>query len=152
MVLATRHLCINEHLPVKLRRQWIGPFSIAKVISPVAYRLDLPPTWRIHPIFHVSNLKRFHRSEEFKRVERPPSPIVVDGEEEFEVEAILWHKGTGAWRLYQVLWKGYPITEASWEPESHLCNAPQILEDYLRRVATMTRCRRRRNRGNRRAD
>ena len=89
-----RHLCVNEDLLVKLRRQWIGPFSIAKLISPMAYRLDLPPTWRIHPVFHVSNLKRFHRSEEFERVERPPSLIMVDGEEEFEVEAILRHKGT----------------------------------------------------------
>ena len=109
VVLAMRHLHVNEHLPVKLKCRWIGPFSIAKVISPVAYRLDLPPTWRIHLVFHVSNLKRFHRSEESERVERPPSPIVVDGEEEFEVEAILRHKGTSAQRLYQVLWKGCPI-------------------------------------------
>ena len=137
VVLATRHFCINEHLLVKLRRRWIGPFSIAKVISPVAYRLDPPPTWWIHPIFHVSNLKRFHRLEEFETVEWPPSPIVVDGEQEFEVEAILRHKGTGAWRLYQVLWKVYPIAKASWEPESHLHNAPQILEDYLCHVVTM---------------
>ena len=57
----------------------------------------------------------------------PPLPIVVNGEEEFEVEAILRHKGTSARRLYQVLWKGYRITEASWEPESLLRNAPQIL-------------------------
>ena len=152
VVLATRHLRVNEHLPVKLRRWWIGPFSIAKMIFPVAYRLDLPPTWGIHPVFHVSNLKRFHRSEEFERVERPPSPIVVDGEEEFEAEAILRHKGTGARRLYQVLWKGYPITEASWEPESHLRNAPQILGDYLRRVATTTGRQRQRNCGDWRAD
>ena len=101
------------------------------MISPVAYRLDLPPTWRIHPVFHVSNLKRFHRSEEFEREERPPSPIVVDGEEEYEVEAILKHKGKSARRLYLVMWKGYPITEASWEPESHLQNAPLILEGLL---------------------
>ena len=134
VVLAMRHFRVNEHLLVKLSRQWIGPFSIAKVISLVAYRLNLPPNWRIHPVFHVSSLKRYYQSEEFERVERPPSPVVVDGEEEFEVEAILRHKGSGARRLYQVLWKGYPITEASWEPESHLRNAPQILEKYLHRV------------------
>ena len=38
----------------------------------------------------------------------------------------------------QVLWKGYPITETSWEPESHLCNAPQILEEYLCHIAAET--------------
>ena len=73
------------------------------MISLVAYRLDLPPTWRIHPAFHVSNLKRFHQSEEFEREERPSSPIVVDDEEEYEVEAILRHKGKGAWRLDLVM-------------------------------------------------
>ena len=39
--------------------------------------------------------------------------MVVDGEEEDEVEAILMHKGKGARCLYLVMWKGYPITEAS---------------------------------------
>ena len=71
---------------------------------------------------------------------------MVDGEKEYEVEAILRHKGQGARRLYQVLWKGYPITEASWEPESHLRNAPMILEDYLCRIAVDQRGQRRRNR------
>ena len=65
----------------------------------------------------------------------PPPPILVEGEEEYEVEAILRHKGKGTRRRYLVMWKGYPLTEASWEPESHLQNAPQILEDYLCRVA-----------------
>ena len=97
-------------------------------------RIGSSPTWWIHPVFHVSNLKRFQRSKEFKREERPPSPIVVNGEEEYEVEAILRHKGKGARCLYLVMWKGYPITEASWELESNLPNAPLILEDYLHRV------------------
>ena len=118
----------------------------------VAYLFDLPPTWQIHPVFHFSSLKRFHRSEEFERVERPPSPIVVDGEEEFEVEAILRHKGIGARRLYQVLWKAYPITKASWEPESYLYNVPQILEDYLHCVMTMTERQQWQNCGDRRAN
>ena len=53
---------------------------------------------------------------EFKREDRPPSPMVVDGEEEYKVEAILRHQGKGARRLYLVMWKGYPITEACWGP------------------------------------
>ena len=64
-------------------------------------------------------------------MERPPPPVMVEGHKEYEVEVILKHKGKGAWHLYQVLWKGFRTTEASWEPESHLANAPQILEEYL---------------------
>ena len=81
------------------------------MISPVAYGLDLFPAWWIHLVFHVSNLTRFQWPKEFEREERLPSPMVVDGEEEYEVEAILKHKGKGARRLYLVMWKGYPITE-----------------------------------------
>ena len=120
VVLSTRHISMNQYLPSKLRRPWIGPYRVTKVISPVAYGLDLPPAWWIHLVFHVSNLQRSQRSKESQREERPPSSIVVNGEEEYEVEAILRHKGKGAWRLYLVMWKGYPIIEASWEPGSHL--------------------------------
>ena len=74
--------------------------------------------------------------------------MVVDGEEEYEVEAILRHKGKGAQRMYLVMWKGYPITDASWEPKSHLRNAPLILEHYLCHVRVEDQ-RWRRNRGNR---
>ena len=69
--------------------------------------------------------------------------MMVEGKEEYEVEAILRHKGKGARRLYLVMWKGYPITEASWEPESHLCNAPLILEDYLCCVGAQLQCQQR---------
>ena len=50
---------------------------------------------------------------EFERDERPPSPVVVDGEEEYEVEAILKHNGKGARHPYLVIWKRYSIMEAS---------------------------------------
>ena len=68
-------------------------------------------------------------------MEKPPPPSLVDGEEEYEMELILRHKGKGAWCLYQVLWKGHLVTEASWEPELNLRNVSSLIEDYLRRVA-----------------
>ena len=52
---------------------------------------------------------------------------------EYEVEDLIWHKGRGARRQYLVLWKGYPFTEATWEYERDLKNAPEILAAYLRR-------------------
>ena len=42
--------------------------------------------------------------------------MVVDGEEEYEVEVIFRHKGKRAQFLYLVMWKGYPIIEASRDP------------------------------------
>ena len=46
-----------------------------------------------------------------------------------------------------MLWKDYPVTEASWEPESNLQHALEILEDYLRRIATVDRKRVRTRKG-----
>ena len=35
----------GPHLPSRLKRRWVGPFTIAKVVSPVAFRLNLPLGW-----------------------------------------------------------------------------------------------------------
>ena len=103
VVLSTRHISVNQHLRSKLWRHWIGPYQVAKVISLVVYRLDLPPAWHTHLVFHVSNLKRLHWSKVCEKEGRLPFAMVVDGEEEYEVKAILRHKGKGAQRLYLVM-------------------------------------------------
>ena len=92
--------------------------------------------WQVHPTFHVSNLKRYIRSRDFIWEVKLPPPILVDGELEYEVEAIIRHRGQGARRQYLVLWKGYPLHEATWEPASHLTNAGELFADYLYRVRT----------------
>jgi len=48
---------------------------------------------------------------------RPP-PELINGEEEFEVEAILNHRCYGHSRMpqYLIKWKGYPHSENTWEP------------------------------------
>ena len=60
------------HLPVKLRARWVGPFTISREVSPIACKVDLPPGWQIHPVFHVDRLKRYIHLEEFLREVEPP--------------------------------------------------------------------------------
>jgi len=43
----------------KLEPWYCGPFEILERIGQVAYRLALPPTVKVHGIFHVSLLKRY---------------------------------------------------------------------------------------------
>ena len=78
----------------KLQSLFIGPYLIVEIISPVAYHLALPPTLKIHPVFHISLLKPYASPEAVpdREVKQLPLPVVlVDDHEEFEVEQILAH-------------------------------------------------------------
>ena len=56
VLLNTRHIKFRQ-TPHKLQRRYIGPFQILQKISTVAYKLELPESWRMHPVFHISLLE-----------------------------------------------------------------------------------------------
>lgn len=50
-------------------------------------------------------------------------------EEEYEVEKILQHRVINGVTKYKLKWKGYPMSECTWEDESNL-DCPDLLQDY----------------------
>ena len=44
----------------KFEKKFIGPFKIIKVVSEVNYKLDLRNRLKVHNVFHVCKLKKFH--------------------------------------------------------------------------------------------
>lgn len=37
----------------KIGQQYVGPFRILDRVGKQAYRLDIPPHWRVHPVFSL---------------------------------------------------------------------------------------------------
>jgi hypothetical protein len=112
----------------KLKPRKLGPFKIIKKISPVTYKLDLPKKYRIHPIIHVSELEPYYE-DNFNRTQAPPPPVIIDDEEEYEVEKILDKRKHYGKIQYLIKWKGYSLSDASWEPESNL-NCPELIKEF----------------------
>lgn len=121
---------LKDHKKLTMKRQ--GPFEIMEVLGTLTYKLRLPAQWRIHPVFHASLLTPYHENDTHGPNYTLPPPDLIEGEEEFEVEAIVGHKKNRGRLTYLVKWKGYPISENSWEPGSHLTNAQEMLTAYKR--------------------
>ncbi|KAF8748607.1 hypothetical protein RHS01_10693 [Rhizoctonia solani] len=109
-------------LSPKLTEQRLGPFKITKKISDRAYRLELPPSMRIHDVFYVGLLSKVKKDNKRAFKNRPP-PVTVDREEEYKVEGIVdMENRDGEW-FFRVKWKGYGSEENTWEPRENLKNA-----------------------------
>ena len=54
--LSTEHLRLAPGLTRKLAAKWAGPYCVVVSVGPVAFRLELLPAWKIHDVFHASQL------------------------------------------------------------------------------------------------
>jgi len=111
----------------------LGPFRIVRVVedSKMAFELELPPQWRIHPVFYVSLLDPYRaNSIEGRRQMTPPPSEVVGGELEYEVSEILDSKIARGKLLYLVDWKGYGPEERTWEPAENVIHAGEAVTTY----------------------
>ena len=115
----------------KLSHRRIGPYPIKDRLSPVTYRLQLPETMKINDVFHVDLLTPYHETDAYGPQPEQPPPVLINGEEEYEVESLIkdrYHKRRRK-RQYLVKWKGYPASDNSWVDEQDL-HSDELLAEY----------------------
>jgi hypothetical protein len=103
----------------KLAPKYYGPYKVLQRIGSMAYKLELPPSSRVHPIFHVSFLKKVMDNK------IPVQTILPEINEEgkiiLEPETILETRikqlRNRAITEYLVKWKNLPVEEVTWEDE-----------------------------------
>jgi hypothetical protein len=107
---------VNRTFP-KLSLKYYGPFVVQERIGKAAYRLELPAEAKVHPVFHVSQLKPF--TPNYTPVYNT-LPKVLDLEKEnVEPEQImerrLVRKGNQAITQILVKWTNLPPHATTWE-------------------------------------
>jgi transposase InsO family protein len=96
----------------KLAFRYFGPFTVLNRVGSVAYKLDLPASSKIHPIFHVSQLKK--AISPTTAVAQLPQSL-----EGLQIPEKILQRSLNSAGLSQLLiqWSGMPPSLATWEDE-----------------------------------
>lgn len=98
----------------KLAFKYYGPFQVIARVGSAAYKLELPPSSAIHPIFHVSQLKKAVLPATLvsptlpNDIELPRIPVAI-------LQRRTLSAGIGAVEQGLVQWSDWPIEMATWE-------------------------------------
>uniref|UniRef100_A0A803PDP7 Chromo domain-containing protein n=1 Tax=Cannabis sativa TaxID=3483 RepID=A0A803PDP7_CANSA len=131
----------------KLSGRYYGPFTVLARVGVVAYKLELPPISTIHPVFHISQLKRVIGTTLSSPTLPPMTP---DLEVHMEPESVLRvrQRSLNNDKDLEVLikWKSLLKFEASWEsfaefntkfPDFHLEDKVRVHPRVLQRAAVV---------------
>jgi len=111
----------------KLDHKKLGPFKIKRCIRDTAFELELPPTMRIHNVFHISLLE----PADPETPDNPPPEIDPETQEEiWEVEEILAVKKMGRQLKWLIKWKGWGHENNTWEPKSYLTDCSERVQAF----------------------
>ena len=111
-----RQQSVAQRTNHKLAAKFFGPFQVISKVGSVAYKLQLPSHSKIHPVFHVSQLKK-------KVGSRPTSSTLPEVDDQglvaAEPVAVLDRRlgkvGNSAAVYVLIQWSHAPKEEATWE-------------------------------------
>jgi len=128
----------------KLSPKLYGPFKVLEKKGSRAYKLEISPRWKIHPVFHVSLLEPYRASNRPNREQPPRDPEDIERDLEWEVERIVKSEIISYTRKvrgrnkpmkelrYFVKWKGCAEDKNTWEPPEGKKNAQEEVERFHR--------------------
>jgi len=113
----------------KLTEGFVGPYRIKEIISSNVVKLELPSIVKIYPVVNISRVRRYVGQVEGQRKEQP-APVIIKGEEEWEMEQILNKRKVRGKDKYLVRWKGFTAESDTWEGRENLENAKEAIEEF----------------------
>ena len=129
VLLSTKHINLAHEPSKKLSSKFIGPFRVQNAVGTQAYRLFLPPHYRIHNVFHVCLLERWNsRSNHDDNTELPG--VSPEGDEVWEVEKILGKRTKKGQLQYWLRWKGYDESWDTWTPALDFVGMEELIQDF----------------------
>lgn len=125
----------------KLHNQRVGPFKILEKVGKLAYRLELPPLMKIHPVVSVAQLepgsgKDGSEEDPYMRDRITATPEVQeDGTitDLFEIETLLGKQVSRGKVQYLVKWKNSGNQHNAWYDIEDLQGAMELVEEYENR-------------------
>jgi len=113
----------------KLTERFVGPYKVQKIVLSNAVKLELPSIVKIHPVVNVSRIRLYVGQVEGQRKEQP-APVIIKGEEEWEVERILNKRKIRGKDKYLVWWKEFMAELDTWEERENLGNAKEAIKEF----------------------
>jgi hypothetical protein len=101
----------------KLAFKYYGPYEVVERIGKVAYKLQLPEESRIHPVFHISQLKQFtpDHTPVYEELPKVTDLTAFTTEPELISDGRLVKKGNIAVPQVKIKWTGLPLSASTWE-------------------------------------
>jgi len=114
----------------KLLPKYYGPYKVLQNVGTMAYKLELPASSRVHPVFHVSCLKKvlgenlpfqtiLPKLDEEGKIILDPEAVIETRTRQLRNRSI---------SEYLIKWKNLPTEDSTWEDENFIQKHAELLK------------------------
>jgi hypothetical protein len=116
----------------KLSPKYYGPYKVLQNIGTMAYKLELPASSRVHPVFHVSCLKKVIGDKIPVQTVFPE--LDKEGKIILDLEAItdttIRQSRNRSISEYLIKWRKLWAEDSTWEDETFVQKHPELLKRF----------------------